>query len=385
MKIVQICLCGSHNPYLGYQDSILPRYYKELGFECVTVTSEYYKEKGEVIHSDKNCIVEKGVKVIRLANKFGLPYSINNKLRLYKGVKKVLENEKPDIIFLHNFQCLSLYSIIRYCKKNLSVRVYADSHTDYINSMTTWTSKYILHGIVWKHGVKKLIPFVKKFWGVTEQRCLFMEKVYDIPREKIDLLVMGADSRKIDFENKDTIRKNIREEYNISEKDFLIVTGGKIDKKKNIHLLVKAIDTLQMENIKLLIFGKVEQDMEKSFETEINQKEFVRYIGWIDSDKVYNYFLAADLGAFPGTHSVLWEQAVGSGLPCLFKYWSGMTHVDVGGNCILLDEENLKLLDKVISAIVSDKTKYSKMKNIACDQGVSNFSYLEIAKRSIEY
>jgi hypothetical protein len=45
----------------------------------------------------------------------------------------------------------------------------------------------------------------------------------------------------------------------------------------------------------------------------------IRYLGWVPSEKVYNYFFAGDLAFFPGTHSVLWEQAVGIGLPCILK------------------------------------------------------------------
>lgn len=380
MKIVQVCLCGSYNPFMGYQDVILPRYYEKLGLECVTIASQYYKSEGRVIYENFDSQIDESIRIIRLKGK--LPYKINRKVRWFEGIYDVLEQEKPDIIFLHNFQFVSILQVLKYCKENQNVKVYADSHTDYINSMHSWVSKYIFHQFVWRRLVKKMEPFVIKFWGVTELRCEFMEKVYHISPQKIDLLVMGADGLKFDLKEKDKIRDNIRKQYNLRDTDFVIVTGGKIDEKKQVHKLVNAVGDLNDKNIKLMIFGKIEKDMEQYFR-EINYENIIQ-IGWINSDKVYDYFMAADLAVFPGTHSVLWEQAVGTGLPCIFKYWKGMSHVNVGGNCLFLYDNIVEELKEKIACLKEKGEIYKEMKKQSEEKGIAEFSYLEIAKRSIQ-
>src|SRR5690606_17293733 len=103
--------------------------------------------------------------------------------------------------------------------------------------------------------------------------------------------------------------------------------------------------------------------------------EKIKYIGWIDSNDSYNYFAASDLGVFPGRHSVLWEQAVGSGLPCIFKYWEGTTHVDLGGNCIFLYKDTVSEIKASIEKVINTKS-YRKMKLIAEEKGMVEFSYL---------
>ncbi|MGM0792395.1 MAG: glycosyltransferase [Bacillota bacterium] len=385
MKIVQICLCGSYNPKMGYQDNILPKYYAKMGFECVTVTSQYYKDKGEIKRDTTyRRQLNKNIELVRLPNKYSLSYRGNRFLRLFSGLYKFLKEEKPDIIFLHNFQFLSIRDVVRYCKENKNVKVYADSHTDYVNSATNWLSKNILHKIIWYQCAKQIEPYVIKFWGVTEQRCNFLNEVYKIPNEKCDLLVMGADDEKIRFEKKDEIRKSIREELSIANDDFVVITGGKIDKHKNIHLLINAFKNLENNKIKLIIFGTIEEEIKCSISSALNNSN-IKFIGWIDADKVYDYFLASDLGVFPGTHSVLWEQAVGTGLPCVFKRWDGMQHVDVGGNCTFIENINEKSIMEKILCLYRNKTKYENMKMKARDIGVNRFSYYEIAKRSIEY
>jgi len=115
----------------------------------------------------------------------------------------------------------------------------------------------------------------------------------------------------------------------------------------------------------------------------LSKSDSIRYIGWIDSYKAYDYFLASDLAVFPGTHSVLWEQAAGTGIPCVFRYWEGMDHIDAGGNCKFLYSDETSEIQKVIEEIVNDKKGYERMKIVAEEVGVKKFSYREISKKAI--
>ena len=101
----------------------------------------------------------------------------------------------------------------------------------------------ILHKIIWRYYVKQIEPYIIKFWGVTEQRCKFLQEVYKIPQEKIGLLVMGADHDKLILLIK--IRYVMRyEKLSMLSDDFIIITGGKIDRNKNIHLLIDAVNKI---------------------------------------------------------------------------------------------------------------------------------------------
>ena len=108
------------------------------------------------------------------------------------------------------------------------------------------------------------------------------------------------------------------------------------------------------------------------------------FLGWLSSQDIYSILFASDLGFFPGTHSVLWEQSVGVGLPCVFKKWNNIDHVDVGGNCEFLDEVTVKSIANKILDIYKNKELYSKMKANAMGRGVERFTYSKIAKRAIE-
>ena len=108
------------------------------------------------------------------------------------------------------------------------------------------------------------------------------------------------------------------------------------------------------------------------------------FLGWQDTKSIYEILLSSDLGCFPGTHSVLWEQSAGVGLPCIFKKWEGIEHIDLGGNCVLMEKVDPQSLKKEIEMIYNNPKLYSKMKSVSEEQGIKNFSYSEIAKKAIE-
>lgn len=134
---------------------------------------------------------------------------------------------------------------------------------------------------------------------------------------------------------------------------------------------------------KLILFGKPNEKMKSEVEQLIKGKDII-YIDWLASKEIYKYFFASDLAIFPGTHSVLWEEAVGLGLPCIFKKWEGIQHVDLGGNSIFIKEVNSASIKDILLRITNDKNLYNEMKVKAEILGPKTFIYSEIAKRAIE-
>jgi len=325
---------------------------------------------------------EDGIKVTRLPYSKLLPHFVMKKLRLYTGIDSVVSSFKPDIIFLHDCQFLSIKFFAKYAKENPNVKVFVDGHTDMINSANNWISKNILHSIIYKWCANKIEPYTKIFWGVLPARVDFFINMYKLPPNKVKLLVMGAEDKKVLEARNENTRKQLREKFNISEGDFLIITGGKIDQNKTqVLLLMEAVNEMQIKNIKLLIFGSVIPELKDRFDSLLNNK--VQYTGWINSNDVYKYFYAGELVVFPSLHSVLWEQAVGTGVPCVFKHIEGFTHVDVGGNCKFLYGESKEEIIRVVNEIFSNKKDYNDMKNIAIEKGMDTFSYHKISLRSI--
>ena len=381
MKIVHICLSCFYVDGMGYQENILPKYHSESN-EVYIITSDFaFDSSGNVIKKEKKEYQNEygiPVKVLDKSNRYGPLSKYNDFDGLYESLCKI----NPDVIFCHGGQFVALKDVIRYCKKNPQVKLFIDQHGDYYNTPVNSFRKRLGQYLIYGYWMRKAQKYTQKFWGVTPWRCQYLSDVYAIKKEKIALLPMGGDDEKICFSQQKEISEKIRNGNDISDNDLLIVTGGKIDSEKRIDVLMKAVAELDCDSIKLLVFGKANEKIKAQIESLADDKH-IRYIGWVPADDVYNYFLAADLAVFPGTHSVLWEQACACGVPCVFRDWEGMNHVDVGGNAILLRKCDKEELKSVLMDLNLNKEKLQKMKTIAVDEAIPMFSYRRIAQMSI--
>ncbi|MGI5967472.1 MAG: glycosyltransferase family 4 protein [Anaerotruncus rubiinfantis] len=380
MKIVHICLCGLFTDGFNYQDNLITKYHRQMGFDVTVIASQWVWDEGSAKQVQVDPYVnEDGVKVIRIPNRIG---NVNSKLKLYKGLYCVIDGEKPDVIFLHNFQFLDALTVRKYVKQH-RVKWYVDNHSDYSNSATNWLSKTLMHKLLWRFVAARIQPYVTRFYGVLPARVDFLKDVYKLPAEKCELLEMGADDELVDQAARPDAIRALRERYGISENDFFIVTGGKIDRfKMQTLLLMQAVkelaDTLP---VKLLVFGSIDDSLKSQADALVDGNA-VQYIGWIRATDSYDYFAAADLVVFPGRHSVFWEQVVAQGIPMICKQWSGTTHVDIGGNVLFLQEDSKEEIAGVLFDLLASPQRYAQMK-AAAKQDANRFLYSDIAKRAI--
>lgn len=385
MKIVHLCLASFFPDGYSYQENMLPKFHKKIGFEVEVIASrETFNKEGfrDLYDGEMVYINEFGIKVTRL--NYVKPVRIFRKLRKYLGLEEQLKKSSPNIIFIHGCQFLDIKIVSKYLEINPNVKVYVDNHADFSNSATNWLSKNVLHKIIWKKCAKNIEPYVEKFYGVLPSRVDFLTEIYGIREDKCELLVMGADDDLVKKAKIENCREKIREKYNIKNSDFLIITGGKIDKwKTQTMLLMEAIKYIKDESIKLIVFGSVDVELREQFNSIVDGEKII-HVGWINSNDTYPLIESADLGVFPGRHSVLWEQAVGQGLPLIVKHWEGTHHIDLGGNVKFLTNDNMLEIKEIIEEIYNNKDEYNTMKKVAVERGIEVFSYENISRKAIK-
>lgn len=382
MKIVHIAPNSPYNDYWGYQDNLLPKYHKKLGHEVVVVTTNTMHKDGQIIET--NCadyVLNDGVRVVRLkrekySNK--VLTNLRSKLKVYSLLCEI----QPDFVFFHGLISSTIFDVIKYKKKiNPECKIVQDNHMDYNNGKNTNGIKSKIICRYYRLLNRRSIKYIERVYGVTPWRKRYAEEYFNISKKKTDVLIMGADDEKIDFLHREGIRHTVRSNNGIKDTEYLVVTGGKLDKAKNIIELMKSCADLP--NVKLLVFGSLTDESKGEFNSILSKSNNIVYIGWIDADKVYNYFLAADLVCFPGTHSVLWEQACACKVPCLFKKWDDMEHLDNGGNSSFIERVTWESLKNRIKELYFTEEYYEMRKN-ACSDKTDVYLYSKIAKKSLE-
>ena len=385
MKIVHLCLASFYPDGYSYQENMLPKYHKALGYEVAIIAS--------LVTFDKNGKTAYLPKASTYQNEYDIPVTrlnyrgnlrVARKMRTYRGVYDAIQREAPDILFIHGCQFLDISQVVKYLKEHPNVRVYVDNHADFSNSARNFFSRTILHKRIWRRCAHQIEPYTRKFYGVLPARVDFLKDVYRLPPEKVELLVMGADDDAVQKSADPEVRAQIRAQHGIKDSDFLIMTGGKIDQfKKQTLLLMQAVMDIARPDVKLIVFGSVIPELKADVDA-LSDGTHVSFIGWVESARSYDYFAAADLAVFPGRHSVFWEQVCGQGIPMLVKRWDGTTHVDAGGNVAFLTQDSTQEIKDHITALLDRSARYVQMKTVAEQEGAKQFSYRDIALRSIE-
>ena len=344
MKIVM--LCDAYFDGLQYQENLLNKYYKKIGHEVIILASnfkdifDYYAD----IYVEDNVINDEvidGTRIIKLPFEF----NILNRLRKLKNVRKILNEIRPDIIYVHDIH-LNILDAVSYKKNNLNCKIIMDYHADYSNSAKNWLSLNILHKIVRNYYMKKSKKYIDKIYYVVPASGLFLHEVYNIAYEDMSLLPLGVDYD-LTNEIKNKLSKSVlRSNLQIPQDANVIFTGGKISRLKNTHLLIEALNQLDNLNYHLVIVGAFSKN-EEAYEQKINnlasQNENVHLVGWVSGEEVYEYMHACDIAAFPSSQSVLWQQSLAMSLPLIL----GEEYKNAVGNSFCHDVDYLNIKENI--------------------------------------
>lgn len=380
MKIIHVAPNAPYEEGWSYQENLLPKYQAKLGHQVILVVStqrHHQSEQGCCSFEDYQSA--DGFRVIRQPIRlFPLPFLRRTLQHLQ--VYELFCREKPDVIFHHGLISPSARQAARYKKRvNPHCVILQDNHMDYNIGFTTDCLKGRILKLIYRRLYRSTDRYINKVYGVTPWRKEYARDVFGVPEEKLDVLIMGADDDRLDFEHREDYRAELRQKHGIGQDEFLIVTGGKIDEKKKIHLLMDAVK--ELDGVKLLICGTATEDFREQYQAHLNAN--VIDAGWIPSEQLYGYFFASDLAFFPGQHSVLWEQACASKIPCVFGKWEGMDHVDNGGNARFLDCRTPEQLRELILQL-RFTPEYQQMLAAARSEKTDIYLYSRIAEKSLE-
>lgn len=384
-RILHICLGCFYYDKMSYQENMLVKKHIEFGNSVSVVSFCDDMLDGKVITRKPGLYYGQfGEPIYRLKTKISRGVnSLNPFARLsnyHTGLKEIIEDVNPNIIFVHGPQTKNVYDIIKYKRKHPDVIVFADNHADVINSKRgNRFLGYILKNIVYGKYARDLSKITKIFWGTTPARCVFLEKKYRVKKSKIGFLPTGVDETKLNDQGKRNGRL-LLDKYKVPQQDFIIVSGGKFDEYKNIIPLVDSyVDLLKKhKNITLVLFGT----LDKQYYDYIENKKII-YLGWLDGTSIINVLMNCDLSVFIGGHSTMWEESIAIGLPGVFMKYNGFEHINFNDNVLFIERNEKNTIFPILESLLSNKNVYQQLKNNALDDKRRQFFYSEIAKKAI--
>ena len=384
MKIVHIC--PLYIDEYRYQDQLLPRAQAAMGHTVTVLTpifiSAVYYTMTEKDYRKTEPYVQHGVKIVRLDQRLKF---LGWRLAAMKNLYKMIEKEKPDLLFAHGLSGFDILAAVKYKKKHPECCVVADSHVEIHSSARGFVSRRLLHGGPWRLIARRAEKRLDRIYYVTPWVREFIARTYGLPARKLAPTYLGGDLSALENIDRAATRERLRARWGVAQDDMLIVSAGKIDKGKGTHLLVEAIQKMNASSVHLVIVGPIEQEYKATLEKLAEGNPRVHFAGFMPSEKILEYFVASDLGVFPGNPSVLWQEAICTGLPCIFKYHPGGEYLNPGGNALFLAGNDSGELQRLLEPLVSDRGKVEAMRKAALTDGVQRFDYRNIAQEMINF
>ena len=379
MKIVHIC--QYYNDGFGYQENLLPKYQKKLGNDVVVITSDrrsYFAGEKVPKIVGTGQFEDNGVRIERLQ----ISGEIRGRHVRFSNLTMHLESEKPDYIFHHGLTAPSLIIAAKYKQKHSSVFLAADNHADYHNSGQHALWRFLYYRGLWRQKIQKIADYVDIFFSITPGCRDFAERELGVPKEKHRLLYLGADVETNYYSSE--WRERIRKDLGFKERDLVLITAGKIDRKKKTINIFRALKEIDSGIVKLMIVGTIESSYEQELNELIKEDPRIKKIGWIEANELYKYFSAADMAVFPGGQSAIWQQAISCELPVILRYHPGTEYILHENNGLFLFSEDPRELRQYIDLIIEENELLGKMRENARRLVIGCLSYDIIASQSIE-
>jgi glycosyltransferase involved in cell wall biosynthesis len=318
MKIVM--LCDLYDESLQYQENLLAKYYTKHGHRVTIVAStfnnvsDYYADAYNPADPGREYF-DGSAKVIKR------PYTFNilNKLRRLRGVEEILNDERPDLIFVHNIH-LNLGDAVRYKRNHPACRIIMDYHADYTNSARNWLSLIVLHKLIRRSFLNRYRRDIDQIFPVVPMSAVFLSEVYGVPRDEMELLPLGGDTDLAERAVGEQSGRAVREALGIPSTAVVVFTGGRLSPLKETHHLLDAVLSLDDSRLHVIVAGTAAAGAEAYVEGLKGQaagNRRVHFVGWIGAEDIYRYLDASSFAVFPASQSVLWQQALSVGLPLI--------------------------------------------------------------------
>lgn len=365
-------------------------------------SEKYYFELGNLLKENGNEVAYFSMqdeKNISTGDKeyFAEPIDLNNGSKLkaldiiyskanYKKMCEAIDDFKPDIIHLNNFQRQLSASIVK-AAENKNVPMVFTAHD--VQAICPEISMLDSNGNIceeclkgkYKNCIKKSCVHnsrAKSMLGAIENQYYRKSKVYS---EKISHIITPSEFYKTEFIKDGIDKEKITaihnyielEDYNVKNEDEnYILYFGRLAKEKGILYLLNAISKArkEIENIKLYIAGiGPEEEKIKEIISRNKLDKNVKLLGFLNHDKVKEYVSKSSIVVVPSIwyencpYSVLETQAIGK--PIIGSNLGGIPELvkDNENGLIYKYNDTDELSNKILELYKNDELKKKFSKN----------------------
>lgn len=345
MKIAQVSPYDAAHPG-GVMEHVtgLARHLRRRGHECHILAPCSYDDDREPPAGT--------IYVTRTV--LNVPYSgsiarISLSPRLYRRVKKLLAQERYDVIHLHEPVAPALPYVVLRHSKSLNIGTFHGYRTSHRAFALT---KPILENLV----LEKLHGRIVVSEVVTEYISRYFDGEYEVIPNGVDLEHFGDPAAQPLPEYRDGA--------------FNILFLGRLEKRKGFKTLIRAFPYIKavLPNARLIVAGGFTRDDTWAFRRYIRRHRLtdVEFVGYVGREELPRYYRTADLFCSPAlgfeSFGLVLLEAMAAGTPVVASDIPGYrTVLQEGVQGLRVPPEDERSLARAVVALAEDPERRSRM------------------------
>jgi len=237
---------------------------------------------------------------------------------------------------------------------------------------------------------KRVLRGAARIFAVSKFTKLEMEKLFDIPTGRIEVVYNAIDERFLHGHASAADRQLIAERYQVTY-PFLLY-AGRISPHKNVVRMIEAFSALKAElekdqafpDLKLIIIGddvSGNPDLRRTVIRSGVQND-VRFLGFVPIEVLRTFYDAAKIFVFPSLYEGFGLpplEAMAHGTPVVTSNVSSLPEV-VGNAAVLVHPENVFEIMRALHRVLLDQPLREKMKERSYRQA-AKFSWEKSVRR----
>lgn len=273
-----------------------------------------------------------------------------------------LENElnafNPDVLFTYGyFQKLQRRANSWALKNKVLLAYISDSELRHLaNPVKEFLKSFFL---------RRYFSRIHYFLSMGNANEAYYKK-HGVPKEKVMRMHYPIDFKqyKNAYQEKDTLRVKIRQQYSISENEIVLAVVGKLVAWKNQDHIIEALQILERERIYVHLFILGSGKMKDTWKQKARglKHSMVHFPGFVNIEDLPSYYAATDIYIHPASvepHSVAISEAIQMGCPVILSDRCGSygetDDVQENKNGYVYNFGNIPELVEKIKTLVKDK------------------------------
>jgi glycosyltransferase involved in cell wall biosynthesis len=186
-----------------------------------------------------------------------------------------------------------------------------------------WGNRFVRgRGMNWIRGavLRRLLRVCPRTVCIGTVAVEYYADVLGVPREKLLMLPYCCDVKRFAAVGRDRVEA-VQQQYDLAGK-FVFLYSGQLIPRKGVDVLLRAFARLAQDepDVVLLVLGDgpLRQELEQSVSRELRDR--VRFVGWVEQERLPAFFAAGDVFVFPSRHDgwgVVVNEACAAGLPVI--------------------------------------------------------------------